>query len=158
MTGRRPWRSLQSVMLVTLHVAVVAYILRAFTRPGGSTGSILLWVPITIGLALFLSWPISRAIASAFDPVEMSIERRCPRCGRCELRPLIRPRGGLFQPVTNYRCAACWTTFHQMGEVKIEEHPRLPNEPIDSSGVQFLDESATEVEIKFLDETLGSSV
>ena len=80
MTGPPSWRSLQSVMVVTLHVAAVAYVIRGLTRPVTLFDSFV-WVPVTIGVAVFLSWPIGRAIAAAFDPGDSSGGLTCPRCG-----------------------------------------------------------------------------
>jgi hypothetical protein len=112
-------------MLVTAHVAAVSYVVRLLVTPSTLVGS-LIWVPLTISLAVFLSWPIGQAVASAFDPGDARTERTCPNCGRRELRPLIRPGAGLFQPVTAYRC--------------------------DASGIDFLADLPIEGDIRFLDE------
>jgi hypothetical protein len=151
MRDQAPWRSLQSVMLLAIHVAVIASVFRFFSGPDRTQGSVV-WVVLMMAVALFLSWPISRAIASAFDPGEVPVTRVCPRCHRRDLRPLVRAGAGLFQPVSSYRCAGCWTTLRLVGDAKIEEpaHPR--SEPVDSTGIQFLDGWATEGEIRFLDE------
>jgi hypothetical protein len=151
MMGRAPIRSLQSVMMVTIHVAVVAYVIRVFLRPTNWFDSILVAVPVSIVVALFLSWPISRLLASAFDPGDASADRRCPRCGRGELRPLLRNSGGIFQPVSGYRCAGCWTTYRQVGESNLEEPARQKDEAVDSNGIEFLDRRASESEVRFLD-------
>ena len=151
MTGQSSWRSLQTVMLVTLHVAAVAYVIRRFTRPVTTMDSVV-WMPVTIGVAVFLSWPIGRAIAGAFDPADPSIDRTCPKCGRHDLRPLVRPGAGLFQPTTGFRCAACWTTFRHVGGLRVEAQAPPPSSNVDGSGIEFLSEAVSEAEIRFLDE------
>ena len=151
MTGRSTWRSLQSVMIVTLHVAAVAYVIRLFTRPDTLLDSFV-WVPVAIALAVFISWPMARAIGSAFDPGEAPMDRTCPRCGRREIRPLIRPGMGIFQPASGFRCAACWTTFRQVEGSEVEELARSATGPVDPSGIEFVSETLVEGEIRFLDE------
>jgi hypothetical protein len=151
MTGQSSWRSLRSVMLVTLHVAVVAYVIRSLATPSTLMGS-LIWVPVTISVAVFLSWPLGRAIALAFDPEERRVDRLCPRCGRLEVRPLIRPGAGLFQPVSAYRCAACWTTMRDDGESWVVEEGQLHPPPLDPTGIAFLSDPLGDDELRFLDE------
>jgi hypothetical protein len=151
MRGRTSIWSLQSVMIVTIHVAVVAYVIRVLAQPKSWVDTIFVAVPVIIGVALFLSWPISRVLASAFDPGDASVDRRCPKCGRRELRPLLRNSGGIFQPVTGYRCAGCWTTYRQVGELRLAEPPLQSNEPVDSKGIEFLDQGVSEDEFRFLD-------
>lgn len=80
-TGRHDWQSLQTVMLVTLHVAVVAYVIRIFLRPSNSAAAFFVWAPLTIALAVFLSWPIARGVARAFDPGVGQGDPTCPTCG-----------------------------------------------------------------------------
>jgi hypothetical protein len=151
MTGRHSWRSLQSVMVVTLHVAAVAYVVGRLTRPATLLDSFV-WVPVTIGVAVFLSWPIGRAIGAAFDPGDSSMARTCPQCGRRDVRPLVRAGAGLFQPVSGYRCAACGTTFRQDGGTRVETQAPPETGPADPSGIEFLAEAVQEGEIRFLDE------
>ena len=138
-------------MLVTLHVAVVAYVIRTLATPSTLIGS-LIWVPATISVAVFLSWPLGRAIALAFDPGERRVDRLCPKCGRLEVRPLIRPGAGLFQTVSGYRCAACWTTMRDVGESWVVEEGQLEPEPLNSTGIAFLSDPLDENELRFLDE------
>jgi hypothetical protein len=151
MRDQAPWRSLQSVMLLAIHVAVIASVFRFVTGPDRSQGSIV-WVVVMMAAALFFSWPISRAIAGAFDPVEVPAHQICPKCRRADLRPLVRHGAGLFQPVSNYRCAGCWTTFRLVGEAKIVEPAPSRMEPVDPAGIRFLDEVAEVGEIRFLDD------
>ena len=151
MTGPHSWRSLQSVMVVTLHVAAVAYVIRRLTRPVTLLDSFV-WVPVTIAVAVFLSWPIGRAIAAAFDPGDGSKDRACPRCGRRDVRPLVRAGAGLFQPASGYRCAACRTTFRPSGPASLEIQAPREAGPVDPSGIEFLDDTLGEGEIRFLDE------
>ena len=155
MTGPHSWRSLQSVMVVTLHVAAVAYVIRGLTRPVTLFDSFV-WVPVTIGVAVFLSWPIGRAIAAAFDPGDPSGGLTCPRCGRRDVRPLVRPGAGLFQPVTGYKCAACWTTIRQVGGARPEAQAPGNAGPVDPSGIEFLDDTVEDGAIRFLDEATES--
>ena len=70
------------MMLVTLHVAAVASVFRTLAAPSTLAGS-LIWVPLTVSVAVFLSWPIGRAIAGAFDPGEppRTCSDTAPRCG-----------------------------------------------------------------------------
>jgi DNA-directed RNA polymerase subunit RPC12/RpoP len=157
MTGFAPFRNLRSVMIVTIHVAVVAYVIRVLIRPESLLDSIFVAVPVTMAVALFLSWPISRLFALAFDPQDGSAERRCPRCGRRELRPLLRTKGGIFQPVTGYRCVGCWTTFRQVGTQRLVEPALERDAEVDPTGINFLDQEPSEVEVRFLDEKTDSS-
>jgi DNA-directed RNA polymerase subunit RPC12/RpoP len=150
------YRSLRTVMLLTLHVAAVAALIRAI-QPGRGDASLIIWVPITIAVATLIVWPISRMIFSRFDPDSDDPDRQCPRCRRFELRPLIRPGAGIFQAVSNYRCAACWTTVRLMGDSRIVELPREPAINANPAGIEFLDETATEAEIRFLDEPTKST-
>jgi hypothetical protein len=150
MTGHSSWRSLRTVMVVTIHVAAVAYVIRSLIAPS-SVAISLVWVPVTISVAVFLSWPLGRAITWAFDPGELPVDRTCPNCGRGEVRPLIRPGTGLFQPASGYRCVSCWTTFrHDGGRYDLQE-PRWEG-PVDPSGIAYLSDPAGEDEIRFLDE------
>jgi hypothetical protein len=139
-------------MVATLYVAVVAYVIRALTRSASLVGSFVVWVPLTIVLALFLFWPIGRAIASAFEPREVTIDSACPKCGRREFRPLVREGAELFQPVASYRCAVCLTTLRRVGSSYVEERAPARNGPPDSSGIEFLDREASEGEIHFLED------
>jgi DNA-directed RNA polymerase subunit RPC12/RpoP len=157
MTGFTPFRNLRSVMIVTIHVAVVAYVVRVLIRPESLLDSIFVAVPVTLAVALFLSWPIGRIFALAFDPGDASAERRCPRCGRRDLRPLIRASGGIFQPVTGYRCAGCWTTFRRVGTQKLVEPPLERDAEVDPTGINFLDQGPSEGEVRFLDGKSDSS-
>jgi hypothetical protein len=138
-------------MVVTLHVAAVAYVIGRFAHPATLMDSFV-WLPVTIGVAVFLSWPIGRAIAAAFDPGDSSMDRTCPRCGRRDVRPLVRAGAGLFQPVSGYRCASCWTTFRQVEGTRVETQAPLGSSPADASGIEFVVEAAREGEIRFLDE------
>lgn len=152
-TGRDDWRSLQSVMIATLHVAAVAYVIRTFLRPTGSPALVFIWVPLTIAVAVFLSWPLARGLARAFDPGEQPNEPACPKCGRTSLRPLIRPGHGLFAEVSGYRCSNCGSTIRRVNHAIVEE-PAISNDgPIDPAGIEFLSGEATEGEIQFLDES-----
>jgi DNA-directed RNA polymerase subunit RPC12/RpoP len=156
MIGLTPLRNLHSVMVVTLHVAVISYAVRSLSRPTSLAGSFAVWVPISILLALFLSLPMGRAISAAFGPGQGDAHRRCPRCGFGELRPLLRARSGLFQPLTGYRCAGCKTTYRQVGEAVVEElapagpaadlsgihfEPPGPVGSVEDPGIRFLDDS-----------------
>jgi hypothetical protein len=151
MTEQSSFRSVGSVMMVTAHVAGVAYVVRLLGTPSTLAGT-LIWVPLTITLAVFLTWPIGRAVATAFEPGDAGRDRTCPRCGRRELRPLIRPGGGLFQPVNAHRCAACWSTFRVDGDRQVEEPGRRDPEPADPTGIEFLSDPLAEGEIRFLEE------
>ena len=151
-TVRDDWRSLQSVMVVTLHVAVVAYVIRTFLRPTSLVGSFFVWVPLTIAVAVFLSWPIARGLARAFDPGQSSGDSPCPRCGRRMLRPLVRPGRERFVIASDYRCAGCETTFRQVGEGIVEEPASSRDGLVDPAGIAFLGEDATAGEIRFLDD------
>ncbi len=155
MTGHSSWRSLRSVMVVTVHVAAVAYVIRSLAFPSTLVGS-LIWVPATVSVAVFVSWPIGRVIASAFDPGERP-DATCPRCNRGDLRPLIRPGAGLFQPITSYRCALCRTTFREDGGSRIEEPASPGVVTIDPSGIAYLSDPLEDGEIQFLDDHPGSS-
>ena len=115
MTGFLPFRSLNSVMVVTLHVAVISYAVRSFLRPTSLAGSFAVWVPLSILAALFLSMPIGQAIGAAFHPEDGIFGRTCPRCDRGELRPLLRTGSGLFTPVSGYRCAVAGRRFDRSG-------------------------------------------
>jgi hypothetical protein len=151
---RAPWRDLRAVMLATLHVAVAAYAVRTLVRPSQLGPSLAVWMPLTLGVALFLSWPIGRAIAAAFDPDRnREIHRkRCPRCGRAELRPLVRTGRGIFEPIAGYRCAACWSTLRRVEDRLVAEHRSSSIGPVDPSGIEFLGEPTKEGEIRFLDD------
>jgi DNA-directed RNA polymerase subunit RPC12/RpoP len=138
-------------MVVTIHVAAVAYVFRSLARPS-TLRDTMVWVPATIAVAVFLSWPIGRVISRAFDPGESGVDRTCPRCGRREIRPLIRPGAGLFQPVMGYRCAACWTTFRGDAVSGLEAQPPTETGPIDPSGIDFLSDPLGEDAIRFLDD------
>jgi len=138
-------------MIVTIHVAAVAYMVRTLGRPSTLAGS-LIWTPLTISVAVFLSWPVSRAITRAFDPGESGPDRICPRCGRSEIRPLIRPGTGLFQPVTGYRCASCWSILRKEGETWVVTTTPDRSESIDPSGISFLSDPLGAHEIQFLDD------
>ena len=141
-------------MIVTIHVAAVAYIFRSMSRPTTLAGS-LFWIPLTISIAVFLSWPISRAIIRAFDPGDIIHDRICPRCGRPEIRPLIRHGAGLFQPVAAYRCAACWSTVRHDGENwRITSTPDQA-EPVSASEIAYLSDPLGADEIQFLDDVPG---
>jgi hypothetical protein len=161
MTGFLPFRSLNSVMVVTLHVAVISYAVRSFLRPTSLAGSFAVWVPLTILAALFLSMPIVKAIAAAFHPEVGVFGRTCPRCMRGDLRPLLRAGSGLFTPVSGYRCAACRTTFRQVGETIIEEPALDKSSPVEPEGIQFQIGSwevrADQTEIRFLDEPIDAT-
>jgi hypothetical protein len=151
MTGHSSWRSLRSVMLVTLHVAVVAFVIRTVVAPA-TLASSLVWVPATISVAVFLSWPIGRAIARAFDPGELPLDRTCPKCGRGDIRPLLRASEGLFEPVSAFRCALCWTTMRVVEGSWVVE-PGQPEAGLaDPSGISFLSDPLSEDELRFLDE------
>ncbi len=135
---RSTWRSLDSVMLVTLHVAVVAAAVRALAEPTSLVGSFLLWVPVSIVVAVFLSWPIGRAITSAFQPESGSVDRLCPGCGCLGLRPLVRPGGGLFAPVVGHRCAGCGTTYRRVDGETLAEVPLAESAPAGEPEIRFL--------------------
>jgi hypothetical protein len=152
MTAPGTWRSLRSIMLVTLHVAAVATLIRYGIVASHREGSLVLWVPVSIVIATFISWPISRAILSEFKRDHTDFDRTCPLCRRDELRPLVRPGEGIFQPVSSYRCAGCWTTVQMVGDSKVIEPHVSRNGAVSSSGIRFLDESTTEAEIRFLDD------
>lgn len=155
MTGRSTWRSLTSVMLVTLHVAVISTVIRSIAGSTGRAGFLALWVPVAIVLGSFLSWPIGRAIAGAFQPVEFPADGRCPRCGRTPVRPLIRPGAGLFPEEVGYRCARCMTTFRVAEGGFLEEPPPADPARESAAGIDFLPEispgPAEDPEIRFLD-------
>lgn len=151
-TGRDNWRSLQSVMLVTLHVAVVAYVIRTFLRPTSPVASFIVWVPLTIAVAVFLSWPLARGLARAFEPDQGSGDPACPRCGPRAIRPLVRSDCGRFLIASDYRCAGCGTTFRQVGEAVVEEPASSKVGLVDPTGIEFLGEDATVDEIRFLDD------
>jgi hypothetical protein len=161
MMGFLPFRSLNSVMVVTLHVAVISYAVRSFMRPTSLAGSFAVWVPLSILAALFLSMPIGNAITAAFHPEVGIFGRHCPRCSRGELRPLLRTGAGLFTPVTGYRCASCRTTFRQVGETIIEEPALERSLRVEPEGIEFLAEPpeipADESEIRFLEDPTDSS-
>jgi len=153
MIGFAPFRSLHSVMIVTIHVAVISYALRSFTKPDGPGGSVAVWVPLSILLALFLSMPMGRAVAAAFGPGDGSRGGRCPGCGRGELRPLLRSGAGLFAPVVGYRCAGCKTTYRPVGEAIIEEPAPGGPGAAGPEGILFEpDPPGDDREIRFLDE------
>jgi hypothetical protein len=157
MTGFLPLRSLYSVMVMTLHVAVISYAVRSFLRPTSLAGSFAVWVPLSILAALFLSMPIGHAIASAFLSDEGIDGRTCPRCSRGELRPLLRTGHEMFTPTSGFRCALCRTTFRQVGDDVIEEPAQDRSRPIEPEGIRFLTDPpaapADESEIRFLDES-----
>lgn len=144
-----PWRNLRSVMFLTVHVAVVAYVIRSVAMPKTLTG-LLIWVPGVIFVAVFLSWPIGRMIASAFEPGNLAFDPTCPRCGR-EVRRLIRPGDGLAKQTTGFRCVSCGATFREDGSRTWEMIP-IEEGPVDPSGIAFLSDPANEEEIRFLDD------
>jgi hypothetical protein len=142
-------------MVVTIHVAAVACVIRSLATPSTLVGS-LLWVPATISVAVFLSWPVGRAIVRAFDPGDVGFDRICPTCGRPEIRPLIRPGTGLFHPITGYRCAACRSTLRREGEAWVVALEPRDGQPIDPSGISYLSDPLGEDAIRFLDDPPGS--
>jgi hypothetical protein len=145
------YRNLRSVMLVTLHVAAIASLLRYFQGSRLHDGSLLVWVPLTVAIATLISWPINRAFLAEFHDRGDS-GRICPRCRRDDLRPLIRPGDGIFQPAVGYRCAGCRTTIRWLGESKTIEIPPPADRPVSRSGIRFLDEPDESFEIRFLDD------
>jgi hypothetical protein len=158
MTESAPWRSLNSVMIVTLYVAVVAYGIRVLTRPISLAGSFGFWAPLAIVVALGLCWPLGQAISRAFDS-EPGFGRICPRCQGGTLRPLLRAGGGLFQPLTGYRCTICRLTIRVVDGRTFEEAPHEPTEPEvpDTTGIAFVEppaptSTASPGEIQFLDD------
>ncbi len=151
-TGPAHWRSLQSVMLATVHVAVIAYAIRTFLRPAGSPGAVFVWVPLTIALALLFSWPIARVLTRAFEPGQGPGDPTCTTCGRGVLRPLVRQSRSLFAEAAGHRCSLCGTTFRQVGDAIVEEPATPKDGPIEPDGIEFLGDEASEGEIRFLDE------
>jgi hypothetical protein len=119
-------------------------------------GSLLL-VPVTISVAVFLSWPIGRAIARAFEPGE-GIDPTCPRCNRGEIRPLIRPESGLSHAITGYRCAVCRATLRQDGEAWVVADEPSYDLPVDLSGIAYLSDPLGEDDIRFLEDPPESPV
>ena len=153
--GRPAWRSLNSVMVLTLHVAMVAAVFRAIGRPATLAGSLGVWVPLTISVAVYLSWPLGRAIVAAIRDDRASSSSRCLGCGHFELRPLLRPGRGLFQPVAGYRCAFCGTTHRPVDGRVVVERPASDIGAPGPAGIVFLAEATgPEVceEIRFLDD------
>ena len=145
------WRSVGSVMIVTAHVAVVALVVRSFAGPK-SLAEALAWVVVTIILAIGISWPVGLAVTSAFNPVDISFDRACKRCGRREIRPLIAAGKDLFHPATGYRCAACWTIYRveDSGEPLLLDTTAI--ERPDSSGIAYLSDPLSDEEMRFFDE------
>jgi hypothetical protein len=143
-------------MMVTIHVAAVSYVIKSLATPSTLTGT-LIWVPATISVAVLVSWPIGRAIASAFDASEQGINPTCPSCKRGELRPLTRPDRDIFQPVTACRCALCKTTFRDEGGTWIEEPPSPEAAPANPPEIAYLSDPLAEAEMRFLDEEPGKS-
>jgi len=153
--GGSTWRSLHSVMLVTLHVAVVAAIFRSLGRPTTLSGSFVFWVPLTILFAVFLSWPLGRALSAAFQADPESGMSRCGECGTFDLRPLLRSGAGLFGPVAGYRCPRCGVTYRVAEGGIIVERPIMEVGTGEDSGIEFLFEVPRPGDregIRFLDE------
>ncbi len=140
-------------MVVTGHVAVVSCVLRAYFRPTDPATSIAVGVPLSIGLAVFLSWPIGRAITAALRPGPGLDGGPCPGCGDVALRPLSRTRGRLPPVVAGLRCGSCMTTFRTVDGEVIAERPPGEAEP---AGIVFLGEAGPELElesgVRFLDD------
>jgi hypothetical protein len=139
-------------MLVTLHVAAIATLIRYLNNSRGRDASLIVWVPITIAIATLVSWPISRVLAPSFGRGDRELDRTCPRCRRIELRPMIRPGEGIFALTPIYQCPACRVVVRIEGQSKVVEPPRSINLRADPSGIEFLDEPATQAEIRFLDD------
>ena len=142
-------------MVVTIHVAVVAYVFRTLASPMTLQGS-LVWIPLTVSVAFFLSWPIGQAVAMACESGERKVVRSCPRCGRVDVRPLVRPGGGIFQPATGFRCAACRTIFAEVENSALDQRASTQTHEPELEGIWFLPD-LTKESIRFLDENPGAS-
>jgi hypothetical protein len=151
MTNTNSWRSLGAFMVVTIHVAVVASIFRTLVSPATLQGS-LVWIPLTVSISFFLSWPVGKAVASAFEPGERGVLRSCPRCGLGDVRPVVQPGEGIFQPATGYRCASCRTIFPGIENPSLNQRASPRTSELGSEGIWFLPDLAEE-SIRFLDET-----
>ncbi len=145
------WRNLRSVMMITLHVAAIAALIRYLNGSRGREMSLVVWVPVTIASAALVSWPMSRLFFQELGDGQGG-DRACPRCRRNELRPIVRPGEGIFQVVTTYRCACCGTKVRMVGDSKVIEPEASMIAPTHAWGIRFLDEPATVEEIRFLDE------
>jgi hypothetical protein len=144
------WRNLRSIMFVTFHVAAVVTAFRYLAGADRSSTSPGLWLVIALFSAV--TWPIGPMILASFNSRGDDVDRTCPLCRRGELRPLVKAAGGLFQPVSSYRCAACWAIIRTEGESRVIE-PYVSNDATaSSSGIRFVDESTTDSEIRFLDD------
>lgn len=156
--GGSSWRSLHSVMLVTLHVAAVASVFRSLSRPSTLLSTFVLWVPLSIFLAVFLSWPLGRAISAAFRPAGELEGGQCRECGADSLRPLLRAGAGIFQPVAGYRCLGCGTTARPVDGGIVLERPTAEVAGSGPPGIAFLIEAPRPGDregIRFLDDDPG---
>jgi hypothetical protein len=144
-------------MWVTIHVAVVASLIRYVNGSRGSQASLFLWVLISIAVASLILWPLTRMVIDEWNAEDDDLERTCPRCRRYNLRPLISSGEGIFESVDSFRCPGCRTTVRVVDGSKVIEDPIDREQPAFESGIQFLDEPLTGDEIRFLDEAPKST-
>lgn len=143
-------------MILTAQVALAAVLVRSIVEPLASDGASLRWVAVTIGFAL-ASWAMLDHLTNTLlGPGRVDEGRRCPRCRRADLRPIVPNGRGLFDPVDSYRCGACGTEYREQRQDLVEAirppsppppppgPPPIrflepePARPIDPTGIEFL--------------------
>ena len=142
-------RNLQSFLIVTIHAAVIAAVVRRFFDVDDSP-CLLIGFSALIGVGGLVLWLTVRSLALAWNSEAVPDTKLCPRCCRPELRPIVRPGSGLFHPAIGSRCAACWTTFCGDDDCQFREGVFKPDELDPSAGIWFLSDELSQDEIRYL--------